>query len=261
MKCHVCASPTRMFGHGIVMGDIKTAYYQCKNCGFVQTDEPYWLKRAYENAITRSDVGMVSRNQTLSTITRAIITAFFSRGKRFLDYGGGYGLFVRMMRDAGYDFYHYDKHCPNLFAQDFEISDSSGEPIELLTAFEIFEHLAEPLSEIQKMLNFSHDIFFSTELVPDPAPQPEQWWYYGLDHGQHVSFYTKRSLSHTAELLGLKLYTNNRNLHLMTKKTLNPLIFKFISRYRYARIINFFGSGRSLIASDYNKITGKQLTL
>jgi hypothetical protein len=33
----------------------------------------------------------------------------------FLDFGGGYGVFTRWMRDEGYDFFHYDQQ-PQLMA-------------------------------------------------------------------------------------------------------------------------------------------------
>jgi len=32
----------------------------------------------------------------------------------FLDYAAGYGLFVRLMRDAGYNFRWSDLYCQNL---------------------------------------------------------------------------------------------------------------------------------------------------
>jgi len=35
----------------------------------------------------------------------------------FLDYAAGYGLFVRLMRDAGYNFRWSDLYCQNLFVR------------------------------------------------------------------------------------------------------------------------------------------------
>jgi hypothetical protein len=42
---------------------------------------------------------------------------------------------------------------------------------------------------------------FSTLLVPEPAPKLEDWWYYGLEHGQHIAFYTRKSLAVLANSL------------------------------------------------------------
>ncbi len=38
----------------------------------------------------------------------------------FLDYAGGYGVFTRLMRDIGFDFYWHDPYTQNLFANGFE---------------------------------------------------------------------------------------------------------------------------------------------
>jgi hypothetical protein len=44
----------------------------------------------------------------------------FDANNRFIDYGGGYGLFVRLMRDAGFDYYWFDKFCDNVLSKGFE---------------------------------------------------------------------------------------------------------------------------------------------
>ncbi len=50
-------------------------------------------------------------------------------------------MFVRLMRDNGFDFYRSDRQCENLFAKGFEASLDVSPSYELLTAFEVFEHL------------------------------------------------------------------------------------------------------------------------
>ena len=71
---------------------------------------------------------------------------FFDPKAKFLDYGGGYGMLVRLMRNYGFDFYYFDKYCQNLFANGFDLKDSACSRFELLTAFELFEHFSEPVS-------------------------------------------------------------------------------------------------------------------
>jgi hypothetical protein len=53
---------------------------------------------------------------------------------------GGYGMFVRLMRDGGFDFHREDPLCDNLFAQGFDRQDDGT--FELVTAFEVFEQSA-----------------------------------------------------------------------------------------------------------------------
>jgi len=52
-----------------------------------------------------------------------------------------------------------------------------GRRYELVSAFEVFEHLVNPLEEIERMLRLSDSILFSTLLVPTPAPGLADWWY------------------------------------------------------------------------------------
>lgn len=96
----------------------------------------------------------------------------------------------------------------------------------MLTAFEVFEHLVNPMDEIEKMLKLSNTIFFSTELIPSHHPKPGEWWYFGLEHGQHISFYTLRTLDMIAKKFNLNLYSNGTSLHILTDKSLKiPLEF------------------------------------
>ncbi|CAG0933548.1 class I SAM-dependent methyltransferase [Geobacter sp.] len=257
MTCVVCGQGSAEFGRATMLGRYPVRYFRCVACGFIQAREPYWLHEAYGEAIKRSDVGLVRRNSRLATVTGAVITAFFDRGARFLDYGGGYGLLARMMRDKGYDFYRWDKHCENLFVQDFEAGDTDQGSFALVTAFEVFEHLPAPLDDIGEMLRFSRNILFTTELVPDPPPSPDKWWYYGLEHGQHVSFYTRKSLAAIAERFSLNLCTNGRSLHLLTERPIPSWAFRALSWRPAAVVLNGICRRRSLIDTDYERIVRK----
>ncbi len=265
MKCKICSAPVQLFGRAAVLNRRRVQYFQCERCGFIQTETPDWLDEAYSAAITRSDLGLVGRNITFSRITPVIILAFFNRRAQFLDYGGGYGMFVRLMRDNGFDFYCADKFCANLFAMGFDTTDNSDTRYELVTTFEVFEHLAEPLEEIAHMLTFSRSLLFSTQLVPSPAPDLNRWWYYGLDHGQHLAFYTRRTLNWLARHFGLNVYSDGRSLHLLTDKRLSNMAFTMASLVgRMAPGLGYVLAGelrrRSLLSDDYYALTGKRLT-
>ena len=243
-----------------VMGRHDVQYFRCPTCGFVQTEEPYWLAEAYADAIARSDVGLVERNQRLAVVARAVIGAFFKPGGRFLDYGGGYGLFVRLMRDRGFDFWRFETNCTNLFAAGFDIGPEAVAACELVTAFEVFEHLVNPLQDIQRMLRYSGSILLSTSLMPPSAPEPGGWWYYALEHGQHVSLYTREALARIAANFGLNLCSDGTSLHLLTAKKVSPALFRIVSRYRVARRLGLLWRRKSLLPADYSKLTGRPLT-
>jgi len=259
MNCKVCNSISDVFANGKILNKYFIIYYQCKHCGFTQTEEPYWLKDVYSQAINNSDIGMLSRNIANTIVSRAIISVFFNPEARFVDYGGGYGIFVRLMRDYGFAFYRLDKYCQNLFTKGFDFEESAHDTLELMTAFEVFEHFPNPSDNLDELLKISSNILFTTELVPASNPKPEEWWYYGLDHGQHISFYTVKSLQYLANSKGLNLYTNSRNFHLFTKKQISPFLFRLLCNNKLSTLCNLFNRRSSLLAVDYEAITGKRL--
>ena len=249
--CKICDIPSLPFATGRILRKYEVQYFRCPECGLVQTEEPYWLDEAYAQAIGAADVGLLSRNVNMARTTEVVITAFFNPDKRFVDYGGGYGAFVRLMRDAGFDFHLYDKHCANLFAQGHEVAPDNRDKFELLTAFEVFEHLAEPTKELDQMLEKSSNIFLSTSLIPlrDP-PKPGHWWYYSMDGGQHITLYTRESISRLAARAGLRAYSRG-NTHLLTKKRLPDALFRLLCGGRVSRLGELLlPNRRSLLDSD-----------
>jgi 2-polyprenyl-3-methyl-5-hydroxy-6-metoxy-1,4-benzoquinol methylase len=256
MKCKICNSSVGKFFSTKILSEYEVSYFKCLQCGFIQTEEPYWLNEAYGNAITFSDIGLLNRNIYLSSIVKSIISLFFDVEGNFIDYGAGYGILVRLMRDKGLNFYWQDIYCENIFAKSFEIKDNkSTEGYEVLTAFEVFEHLKDPLTEIEIMLSYSENLLFSTELQPDQKLLDKNWWYFSPETGQHISFYTTQSLELLAQKFQLRLYSNGRNIHLLTKKRINPLLFLLVTHIKISRLYNImFANKRSLTQSDYNYI-------
>lgn len=222
MTCKICNSDcTRLFEKKILQ-KYTSWYYQCVSCNFVQTDEPVWLEEAYSSAITSLDIGLIDRNFVLKEEVCLILDACFAKDAVFLDYAGGYGMFVRMMRDAGYDFYRQDIYCENLFAKHFDIEDKQLAHFDAVTAFEVFEHFADPMPEIKKIAAFSEHIIFSTKLLPQDKTEIENWWYIAPETGQHIAFYDTKTLHYIAKTLNRNYYFNDRNCHVFTTKTLSP---------------------------------------
>lgn len=240
MNCRICQSISIEVFKAKVLNQYTVTYSQCPNCGFIQTETPYWLKEAYQSAITDLDIGLIYRNNHFSNVVESILlnNSLNSNGK-FIDYGGGYGMFVRLMRDKGFDYYRQDIHCQNLFAKYFDITDiKDQQTFELLTAFEVFEHLEFPEKELEIMLSFSDNILFSTEIVPENNPTPDTWWYFTPETGQHISFYTLKSLQFLAEKHCLHFYSNCVSLHMFTKNKLS--INPFEKSKNKGKLHNFF---------------------
>ncbi len=231
MVCKICSNKTHKVFSKIILGKHDVNYYQCQNCYFLQTENPYWLKEAYNTgAISALDTGILSRNILLRDRTKKILHEIFSDLSGFygLDYGGGEGIFVRMMRDLGFNFYRQDLYATNLYARFFDMEDlPKGSQFKILTAFEVFEHLNNPILEIKKMFEYSNILLFSTELQPSKNKKDlEDWWYIVPEAGQHISFFTESSLQKIAKSLNCNFYTDHINLHIFSKKALVKDPFK-----------------------------------
>ena len=221
MKCKVCGEEAEIKFAAKVLAKYDAEYFFCSNCKFLFAGNPFWLEEAYREPINLSDTGLLKRNQYFACLVTVIIFFFFNKKGKFLDFDGGYGVFTRLMRDNGFDFYWNDPYCKNLLAAGFESDINSGSKIELLTAFEVFEHFTDP-AEINKLLAICRNIIFSTRLLPKPLPEPGTYWYYGFEHGQHISFYSTETLQYIAKKNNLYFYSE-RGLHIFTKKRISKI--------------------------------------
>jgi len=252
--CKICANIVMPAFRKKVLHKYDVQYYICNKCMFMQTDDPFWLTEAYSDAINATDLGLISRNKIFTELVSLQLRLIGGHKSKYLDYGGGYGMFVRMMRDSGYDFYCYDQYCENIFSKNFMHDDPAitSEHYQAITAFEVFEHLEHPISEIEKLLAHTDTILFSTELTSSCTGNIEDWWYVMPEHGQHIAFYHRKTLEFISKKYKLNLYTNNRTLHMLTKHSVNPLYYKFASSYVFTRMFNTFFNKKSLLAEDYS---------
>ncbi len=238
MVCKICNQDSKKIDRGLILNKYEIEYFQCTNCGFVQTEKPYWLEESYSNAISVSDTGVMSRNLMFSKLTTTILSMLVNKQGEFLDYGGGYGIFTRLMRDNGFDFYWYDKYASNLVARGFE-GEMANKKYEAITSFENFEHFENPLEDIEKIFSLTDFIFFSTDLVSVPAPATDKWWYYCLEHGQHVSLFSQKSLEYIASKYNYHFISNGTNIHIFSKKKTNANIFLIEKIIRKLRLEKF----------------------
>jgi len=229
IKCKICNSSMNPIFTGKILKKYSIQYYNCPSCQYVCTEEPYWLDEAYEKSINVTDTGILLRNLHLSKISSCILFIFFKKNCKCLDYGGGYGIFTRLMRDIGFDYYWSDPFTQNMFAQGFEYKGDFKD-IEVITSFENFEHFHDPIENIDKIFTISKNIIFSTELLPDPIPKPEEWWYYGLEHGQHISFYSRKTIQAIAKKYGIYYYSSG-NLHFFTHKKINKMLWLLVCKF------------------------------
>jgi hypothetical protein len=168
------------------------------------------------------------RPMNLSRIVEGVIMKWFDPFGAFLDYGGGNGVFVRMMRDKGFNFYRYDKYATNVYSIGFDLSDVQDKfsRFELLTSIEVIEHFENPLEELARMFSLSDTVLFTTFINDNLGiNELKDWWYISEFYGQHISFYSKRCLNLIADKYGYNFYSNNVDTHLFSKNKIENIRF------------------------------------
>ncbi len=248
-RCPICADLMQPSFEAVVLANYSATYEQCSNCGFLRTPSPRWLDEAYHRAIGLADTGLVARNLLLASRLAAICPMLDSGG-RYLDYGGGTGLLVRLMRDRGFDFWWSDRFSANVMAGGFEYIAELG-PCTAVTAFEVLEHVEDPIAFVRAALNDAgaDTLIFSTQLYAG-APPPRDWWYYAFEGGQHIAFYRHDTLEELGKRLGLRFLSAN-GIHLLTRRPISRRHFAWRVG-RAGRILAGIASYRrpSLIGMD-----------
>jgi hypothetical protein len=249
--CKICGMSSDVFGHADVLKKYKVQFFRCAKCGFIQTEKAYWLEEAYSSAIAAQDVGIMQRNLENCRITSAVLSLLFPTLSSALDFGAGHGIFVRMMRDRGFNFSWSDLYATNDYARGFEKEE--GKTYDFVTAFEVLEHLTEPISTLSELMSSSDNLFVSTCLVPQPTPPVPDWWYYMPSSGQHISFYTHASLRVLADRFGKHLLSVG-DYHLFSREPKKAALYGLAMNRRFAGLINRFNRRSGLTEMDFRRM-------
>lgn len=248
MNCKICDGSTALLGQNRLMGKYDATYLRCNDCGFVFVVEPSWLDEAYSDAIADIDLGPVERMVQYSRRIKIVLHCFLDPAGTCLDYGGGYGILVRRMRDMGYDFRWYDKYCTNLFAKDF--TGRLDSHYELLTAFEVLEHLTNPMTELEMLADVADNLLVSTLLIGRTPPPLDTWHYYATETGQHIGFFTSEAMQRVASRLSLHYASDGVELHLLSKKPIDARLFRIAMKHRVSRVLNSLVARPTLLHRD-----------
>lgn len=229
-RCPICSHKMNFSFQAEVLRKYVAEYEVCTGCGYLRIRDPYWLEEAYSSAISSADTGLVMRNISLAVkVASFLFWVVGERGRgRYLDVAGGYGMFTRLMRDFGFDFYWTDKYCENLLARGFEYSDHL-DWCRAVTAIEVMEHLIDPLAFVDEVLKDAGagTLLFTTELYKGNIPR-QDWWYYAFSSGQHLGFFAKSSLETLGRRLGLNYYSAN-GLHILSRQSFNQTHIQWVT--------------------------------
>jgi Methyltransferase domain len=260
-SCRACTGQTRYFFTNKVLG-LDAVYEKCTTCSSVQVQNPTWIEKAHEGAISAFDTGLVQRSLITSRIIASLLVLEKRIGARGFDWGGGTGLFTRLMRDMGFQVESYDKFTKSVHAIGFEVSGKSVKKIaDFVTAIECYEHLTNPIEEFKNVVEKKDYFIFTTEIIETPPPKPPQqnWWYYMPQSGQHITFLSRNGLCFFKKQLGFKFSFSVGNLHILSHKKLAP-ITRLVLRQRVLRYVSvrvlpeILQKRRSSILSDHEAL-------
>lgn len=195
-RCRLCGSSIQPVFSRQILCKHPVAYFKCGGCGSLQTEAPYWLDEAYAQKPERFDTGKASRTLTNFFLLRRMFEILGIRPHdRCADFGGGTGLFARLMRDIGYNYYSYDKYGSGEFCDGFGW-ETFDRPVKLVTIFECAEHFADPALEWEAIFATGPDFIIGTTSLY--TGQGVDWTYLSPESGQHIFFYSQDAFAHIA---------------------------------------------------------------
>lgn len=203
----------------MALSGVPVYYRRCERCSFVFTAAfDGWGIDEFRRHIYNSDYAQVDPDYAEARPAgnaRLVAESFAASRKtmRILDYGGGSGLLAERLRAQGFDAETYDPVSDPVS----EVDALPEGQFDLVTAFEVLEHLPQPreaISEMAGMLKEEGAILFST-LAQPPAFQREglNWWYAAPRNG-HISLYSTAALAWLFKPLGMKVVSFSTVLHM-----------------------------------------------
>lgn len=191
IPCRLCGGPADRQFVKTLLRKYEVGYYLCRQCNSLQTEEPYWLDEAYRSGnLADLDPGPFMRS--INSMTALYISAKIiglPRRPQVVDVGGGVGLLCRMLRDIGFDAHVSDRYATNALARGF---DDTGAPADIVCAFEVAEHFADPKEGKKQILGRGAPVcVVGTDTF---RGQGEDWTYLSPLSGQHVFFYSESGM-------------------------------------------------------------------
>jgi|LauGreDrversion4_2_1035121.scaffolds.fasta_scaffold64653_2 hypothetical protein len=249
-KCKICETFDFIEQEVLILRESKQTLKQCKFCWCAFFENPKWLEKSYQRAITDLDTGILQRSDDIANVLTPFIIA--KKGnQRGIDFGGGYGLLARRLRDRGFEWQSIDPMVENIFQYQTEPPVQSYGIVSLI---EVLEHLVDPLEEMAKLANISEQIYISTLMI-EPNFQNPTWWYLQPETGQHIFFLSKKSLKIIAAKMNMYAYTNGSNLHVLSHSKITTRQKWILEHQKIAWGIGFLlGAQRrrnSLARQDY----------
>jgi hypothetical protein len=224
--CKLCDSPTSLAFNLQIRERFWGRYECCQGCGSLQVRDPSWIGEAYSGPFADEDTGAAQRalyDQMVVSWLYRILS--LPRSALLLDFGGGEGLLVRLLRDIGINARFEDTYGSGAFARAFRYE--GGEPPQIVTSFEVWEHFVEPSESIKKTFQLKPPyVFISTVLYNGEGLD---WWYLAPQSGQHVFFYASEAMQLVARRFGYHVYIFKGTHILFAQRPIKPWQYRALN--------------------------------
>lgn len=239
-RCRLCGSESDRIFTLPVLDKYDVGYFECRTCGSVETEPPYWLSEVYIEDVHPTDADYLNRNLYVFKHALFLLKVLkIDRSATVLDYGGGLGLVARFLRESGWNAFCHDTYTKSPFP---DVAWDNTPPT-FVTAIELFEHLTDPQAEMEKL--FAGDPDYVYVRTCRYEGQGQDWTYLGPSHGQHVFFYTDKAMRHIARTYGHEVLLLDDGATLFHKKPLSAIQKLLISRgLRSGMVRRAFDIGR-----------------
>lgn len=225
--CRICSGETLPLLNFEVCGAYDADLIRCSVCGFSFISDPWWLESTFEDRLHRMDVGSLERSLYVARFLKGV-SVLIKRWKDqpMLDFGAGDGVLVRHLRDRGLQIRYSDPFASPVFFVGDAINED--DKFELSVLSEVALHFVDPLQEFKSLLVRSNQVLFTAVKAPEKID--ENWWYLMKSTGQHVAFYSKKSIDKLAKELGCHSYGKGSFFHVISKEKI-PWKIRLCLRY------------------------------
>ncbi len=288
VPCNVCgsAASTQVYGSRLPdLGDrdvqeifacTSSAYgecgpiVRCDACGFMYQNpqpDPGWILSAYGDVVdTRYDDEREGRVHTFGREIEQL--ARFTEPGRLLDVGSHVGVFLEVAGRMGWQAEGVE---PSRWAADLARSrglavtcgtlddlDASRESYDLVTLWDVIEHLPDPLAELRRLNGLVRPgglLAVSTMDVDAPIARVlgRYWpWYMQM----HLFYFSRRTLSRLVENAGYEVLEIRRHRRIVRAAYLVSRLERRlgVTYPTIARIVDRLGLGRRLVTVDLGDI-------